>query len=145
MDTRHLRMLLDACFTAKHVIETLPELPEGIKPRHIHVLDAIQELSEQKGTCKVSDVSSRMNITTPSISKLISELVKMNYIEKETDVQDRRVCYLILTERGKECVRTYVTDFHNTWVRALDHIDNEEVVKTVKIIQDLNQTIPGGK
>ncbi len=38
MDTMHLKKLLDACFTAKHVIETMPELPTGMKPRHIHVL-----------------------------------------------------------------------------------------------------------
>ena len=47
MDTEHLKKLLDTCFLAKKVIETLPELPKGMKPRHIHVLEAIYEI-----TCK---------------------------------------------------------------------------------------------
>ena len=50
MTTTALKQLLDSCFVAKRVIETLPELPPGMKPRHIHVLDAVHTLQEQTGS-----------------------------------------------------------------------------------------------
>ena len=74
MNTTSLKQLLDTCFTAKRIVETLPELPKGIKPRHIHVLDAIQDIQKQQGMCRVSDVSTKLNITMPSITKLVQEL-----------------------------------------------------------------------
>ena len=74
MDTTSLKQLLDACFTAKHIVETLPQLPKGMKPRHIHVLDSVSRVCTEQGECRVSDVSTRLNITMPSITKLVQEL-----------------------------------------------------------------------
>ena len=85
MDTEHLKKLLDTCFLAKKVIETLPELPKGMKPRHIHVLEAIYEITCKQESCTVSNIRDRMQITMPSISKLIQELEALHLIEKEAD------------------------------------------------------------
>ena len=81
MTTTALKQLLDSCFTAKRVIETLPELPPGMKPRHIHVLEAVHALQEQNGACRVSDVSARLNVTLPSVTKLVQELENRNLLE----------------------------------------------------------------
>ena len=59
MNTTSLKRLLDACFTAKHIIETMPALPKGMKPRHIHVLDSVDEVCREQGECRVGDVSGR--------------------------------------------------------------------------------------
>lgn len=85
MTTIALKQLLDSCFTAKRVIETLPELPPGMKPRHIHVLEAVHALQEQNGACRVSDVSARLNVTLPSVTKLVQELENRNLLEKRAD------------------------------------------------------------
>lgn len=45
MTSKDLELLLDACFIAKKITETLPALPKGIKPRHIHVLTAVPGLA----------------------------------------------------------------------------------------------------
>ena len=39
MRTEVLKQLLDACHLAKKSIETMPKLPKGMKPRHVHVMD----------------------------------------------------------------------------------------------------------
>ena len=41
MDRYKVKYLLDACFTAKRITETMLELPKGLKSRHIHVIDYI--------------------------------------------------------------------------------------------------------
>ena len=45
-----LKQLLDACHLAKKSIETMPKLPKGMKPRHVHVMDVIGEMEDSKGS-----------------------------------------------------------------------------------------------
>lgn len=47
MRTEVLKQLLDACHLAKKSIETMPKLPKGMKPRHVHVMDVIGEMEER--------------------------------------------------------------------------------------------------
>lgn len=142
MDIQHLKRLLDACFTAKHIIETMPELPKGMKPRHIHVLDQISTACAEYGECRVSNVSEGLNITMPSVTKLVQELENMRLIEKYPDETDKRVTLLRLTEAGFSCVKKYVHDFHAEWAENLDFITDEEVRKAIWIIEQLANTMP---
>ncbi len=142
MDREHLKNLLDACFTAKHVIETLPELPKGMKPRHIHVLEQVNIICKDHGECRVSDVSEGLNITMPSITKLVQELETMRLIEKYPDSEDKRVTLLKLTQQGEACVKKYVVDFQNKWSENLSIVSNDEVQKTIQLIEKLAQTMP---
>lgn len=145
MNETSLKRLLDACFTAKRVVETLPELPGGMKPRHVHVLDAVYEIQSARCSCRVSDVSSRMNITMPSITKLIQELEAMGMLEKYADKTDRRVTLLKLTKKGNECVQRHVIDFHREWSGALTDISDEEAETAIRVIGSLKNTMPGKK
>lgn len=142
MDIQHLKKLLDACSTAKHVIETLPELPKGMKPRHIHVLDQISMVYAKYGECRVSDVSDGLNITMPSVTKLIQELESMHLVDKYPAREDKRVTLLRLTEPGEACVKRYVYDFQSKWTKNLTLISNEEVEKAIRLIEQLAQTMP---
>lgn len=142
MDTTSLKQLLDACFLAKRIVETLPQLPEHMKPRHIHVLDAVSELQTGSGGCRVSDVSGRLGITLPSVTKLVQELEKLALLEKYQDEADRRVTLLKLTPRGQECVREHVMEFHGNWARSLDDVGEKEVQEAVRVIGRLWETLP---
>lgn len=142
MDIQHLKKLLDACSTAKHVIETLPKLPKGMKPRHIHVLDQISMACEGNGECRVSDVSAGLNITLPSVTKLVQELESMHLIEKYPDQTDKRVTLLKLTSQGEACARKYVYDFQGKWAENLSFVSNEETEKAICLIEQLAQTMP---
>ena len=98
MTQEKLKQFLDACFDAKRLIEKLPDLPDGMKPRQVHVLDAVNEIQKKQGFCRVSDISSYMNTTLPSITKLVQELEERNLLVKQADEKDKRVINLTLTE-----------------------------------------------
>lgn len=143
MNTTSLKHLLDTCFLAKHIVETMPELPKGMKPRHIHVMDAIQEIEKVQGECRVSDVSGQLNITTPSVTKLIQELEKLGMVMKRPDDRDKRVTLLHLTDEGMQCVRRHVLEFHAQWVEGLDDVTDEQVQEVIEIIEKLQAAMPG--
>lgn len=143
MNTTSLKHLLDACFTAKHIIETMPALPKGMKPRHIHVLDTVNEVCREQEECRVSDVSGRLNITMPSITKLIQELEALEMLEKYADRVDKRVNLLKLTDKGRQHVKKYVQDFHEDWIKNLEDIPDQQVEEAIKTIERLRDTMPG--
>lgn len=143
MKTETLKKLLDTCFTAKRIIETLPELPNGMKPRHIHVLDTIEEIYNNQGMCRVSDVSAKLNITTPSVTKLINELEGYSLVKKFSDNTDKRVTLLSLTDAGSACVERHVHKFHSNWANELHDISDEQAEEAIRIIAKLRHTMPG--
>ena len=143
MNTTSLKCLLDACFAAKRIVETLPALPKGMKPRHIHVLEAIYEVNAERSDCRVSDVSTRLNITAPSITKLIQELEGLGLVEKCPSQSDKRVVHLYLTNEGLACVREHVLDFHRDWAAALGSVTDEQASETARVIGELMRTMPG--
>lgn len=145
MDVESLKQLLDTCFVAKRIVETLPELPSGMKPRHIHVLDAIHETQIRQGMCRVSDVSIRLNITMPSITKLIQELEQRGLVEKRPDKEDKRVSLLCLTDAGEACVKRHVLELHTEWAGELQDITDEQVQDAIHVIERLQATMPGRK
>lgn len=145
MKAEALKRLLDVCYVAKRVVETLPELPKGMKPRHIHVLDAVYEVQHTRGMCRVSDVSARLNITTPSVTKLIQELELKQLLEKYTDESDKRVVLLRLTDDGRSCVQRYVTDLHREWAEAMGEFTDHQVNETIHMIERIFETMPGRK
>lgn len=143
MKADDLRKLLDACFAAKRVVETLPQLPQGMKPRHIHVLEAVYEVQKTRGACRVSDVSARLNITTPSVTKLIQELEQKGLLKKEEDAKDRRVVLLALTESGLGCVERYVVKLHGEWAEAMGDVTGEQAQSVLQLMEKLYHVMPG--
>ena len=87
-----LKRFIDACTTARRIVETMPELPKGIKPRHIHVIDAIVLTEQQKGKVQVSDISRHLNVTMPSVTRLVRELEEQGVLVKYPDRGRRAQC-----------------------------------------------------
>ena len=143
MTQEKLKQFLDACFDAKRLIEKLPDLPDGMKPRQVHVLDAVNEIQKKQGFCRVSDISSYMNTT--SITKLVQELEERNLLVKQADEKDKRVINLTLTEEGKEFVELRVTHFHGEWASRLPDLDDAVVDEFVHAITRMQETMPGIK
>ena len=139
MNIDKFKELIDSCFIAKKITETMEELPKGFKPRH--VIDSIYQLSKKKSDVRISDVSSKLNVTTPSITKLINELEEKSVVEKYTISDDKRVILVKLTELGMKYHKYYVTDYHTLWAGNLDYISDEDVDKVVYIINRLKDTM----
>lgn len=142
MDRELLKLTLDSCFMAKRITEKMAPLPDKMKPRHIHVVDAIYEILQHHEICRVSDVSSYLGITTPSVTKLISELEKIDLVRKIPYPEDKRVTLVELTEKGNAYEQNYVIDYHSRWAESIDNITEEQALTTIYVIKQLLNTIP---
>jgi Transcriptional regulators len=104
--------ILEALWLAKKATECMPELPAGLKPSHIRVLDAIYRQRQRTGCVRVMDVSTAMHITKPSITKLLNELVELAAVRKSMADADKRIVLVELTAFGEQCVQSYVVEYH---------------------------------
>lgn len=145
MNTTSLKQMLKACNLAKRILEHMPQLPPGMKPRHLHVLEAIYERETASLPCRVSDVSASLNVTTPSVTKLLQELEALELICKYQDADDKRVSLLRLLPEGVDVVRYHVLEVHQQWVDALDDVSEEQVQQAVWVLRRMAETMPGGE
>ena len=92
LPVEEVRSLIDACWKAKTITELMPALPKGLKPRYVHVIDAVWHINEQNGqnigTARVGDVSAFLGVTTPSITKLVGEMAELGLVVKHADATD---------------------------------------------------------
>ena len=45
LPVNEVRSLLDVCWKAKAITELMPALPKGMKPRYVHVIDAVWHIN----------------------------------------------------------------------------------------------------
>lgn len=141
MDIELTKQFLLACHTAKHICESMPELPPGLKPRHIRIIDTIHQLEHTQDVVRISDVSHLMNSTTPSITKLIRELVDLGYVEKIQQTSDRRVFAVQLTASGENIYQHFVYEFHHWLNDRLSDLSPNDMATTIRIIKRIAEEI----
>ena len=71
-----------------------------------------------KGSCGISDVSDRMDITTAAASQLVDRLVVGGLIERTEDPHDRRVKQIALTPKGEALIAASIEE-RLRWVEQL--------------------------
>lgn len=141
MDRYKVKNLIDSFFVAKRITEIMPELPKGLKPRHIHVINSIAEIRKIKDKVCVSDISSALKVTTPSVTKLINELYERNIVKKEHEDVDKRIVTLYLTDLGEEYYNYYIIEYHNKIAEKLKNIEDENCEMAIDIINKVYEVI----
>ncbi|WP_240541816.1 MarR family winged helix-turn-helix transcriptional regulator [Bifidobacterium simiarum] len=147
LPVEQVRVLLDACWKAKRITELMPDLPRGMKPRQVHVIDAIWHLNEPNGqdvgTARVGDVSAFLGVTTPSVTKLVNDMTALGLVTKHPGREDRRAVTLTLTERGLDIRRVYVQEYHEHLGRLLGGLTEDQcrttaatIAETLRLMQE---------
>lgn len=134
MDIALAKRFIDSCHEAKRVIDMLPILPAGITPRHVRVIDNLHELADSGRRVRISDISDAMRVTRPGVTRLINELVGMDYIIKTQDSADKRVIWLTLTASGEEFYRFYCLEYHTWLSELLADIPQEDIEAAIRSI-----------
>lgn len=132
-----VRQILDSCFIGKHITEMMPSLPKGMKPRHIHILQAVGQGQKEGRTVLPTDISREWKVTKPSIIRLIRELEDMGALWAEPGGADRRTRELRLTEKGQRYYEQYVEQYHQRLAEKLKDLDEDECRGAVRLWQTL--------
>ena len=140
MKGESVKLILDVCAEAAHIEQLLPELPQGITPRCVRVIEQIAKLSKEHRDVRVSDISEMLDVTRPGITAVLRELTEMGYVTKSRDDVDSRVVYVALTEKGWALYRRVVEDYHQHLTEVLSVIGDEgaqELAQMIRCIKSL--------
>ena len=137
MTAELIKRLMDACYEGKRARDLLPPLPAGVLPSYIQYLDAIQLLEQEGVRVKVSDISDKLNLPRPGVTRTVKEMETKGYLKKLASAEDGRVTYLSLTEEGKNLSEKYDAQYFRSLLPYLEGISDADAETTIRTIETL--------
>jgi len=108
---------------------------KGLVTSHGDILDAL--LKGEKLTMK--ELADKIGRDKSTITALVDKLIKQGYVEKTRDIEDNRVVFVTLTEKGKELKPMFEKISQELLSRVYTGIsqnEREELIKTLKKIKN---------
>ncbi len=100
-----------------------------------------------RGTCGISDLSERFDITNAAASQLVDKLVQSGMIQREEDPHDRRVKRVNLTEKGNKFIQHSMENRYR-WAEGvaqkLSAEEREQVHRALDILSRAAQDVELG-
>lgn len=99
----------------------------GCKPSEIRVLFCIKKGTNPHSTeMKVSEISKRLHVTSPTVTQLLKGLEANELIERNIDPIDRRAVGVKLTERGEKVVQQAMDAFTDSMHGLIEYLGEEQ-------------------
>jgi len=104
----------DIALFSSEIMGIMPHLIKGMFRRQVDalgkgIITIPQYLSlniiGENSSIKMKDIASKLEISLPSSTGLISRLVKMGFVKRGYDENDRRMVYIVLTPKGRKILK----------------------------------------
>lgn len=113
----------------------------GIQPTIYAMLGHLNEVERAK-TQKLGEIAL---ITSGTITHTVNKMIKLGYVTKEHDLEDKRVYWVQITEKG----RSYFQEVHQAHMAYVSNllagIDDDEKQAFTEQIKYFGKTIEQGK
>lgn len=74
----------------------------------------------------VSEISGKLNVTSPTVTQHIKSLEAQELVERHTDPADRRVVRILLSDKGKAYIQRINEARLQMFVGLVNHLGEEE-------------------
>lgn len=132
-----VKKVMDACYLAKRARDLLPTLPNGVTSSHVHYLDTIRKLELKTDSVRVSDISDKLGLPKPGVTKTVKEMEKLGLVEKQADKTDGRVVFLKVTAAGNALLDEYVDELFGELSRELGDVSDEDADAMIETVEKL--------
>lgn len=105
----------------------------GLTFRQFMVMEALYS----KGEMTVGQVRDKILSSVGTISVIIDNLVKLNYVERLSDENDRRVSILRLTGDGKQVIEKVIPKNNESIVNYMEVLDVEDKETLLNLLKKL--------
>lgn len=90
-----------------------------------------------KGSCGMSEISERFEISNAAASQLVEKLVQAGYLERAEDPSDRRAKLLKLSPSGVKLVEEGINERYRWMDDLVKYLSNEEQVTVSEALEIL--------
>jgi Mn-dependent DtxR family transcriptional regulator len=134
MDKKLIKSFYDACYAAKKIVETIPPLPSGLSPHHLHVINAVHSLSQVQENVRIIDMAMRLDLSKGTASEYVHELSEKQLAVKYS-MDNKRYMYVRLTKQGEQYYTDYVEKYHEKLTHLFSGVNNNDMLITIRTIQ----------
>ena len=107
---------------------------QDITNNDMHIIEAIG-IEEPRN---MSVIAHRLSVTVGTLTTNMNGLEKKGYIRRERSQEDKRLVYVLLTEKGKKAFYHH-RDFHKKMIKAIiKDLSGEEMEILYRCLQNLN-------
>ena len=89
----------------------------------------------------ISEVSEILNISLPNCSRYVKTAIEDGYVHKQIDLEDKRIYYISLTEKGKHIVESTLGNFSEEMSHQLVDLDHKTLDKLDQTFSNLNNLL----
>lgn len=139
MDSKTVKMVIDACHAAGQAVAMMPSLPRGVTPLYVRIIDAIEQRNRTEGHVYVSDIGRIAGVSMPGITRALNALEKLGAVKKTADPADRRFVSIELTELGQSWYQTFVGDFYEKLSAEMEDISREDVAAMNRVVSRVRE------
>lgn len=95
------------------------------KKKFIFLLITMHEINDGQAFT-TTQLAQKMDVTNAASSQMVEKLVKVGFVKRESDDNDRRVTWVSLTEKGKEQLRIAYNEASDFIEGMIDYIGEED-------------------
>jgi DNA-binding MarR family transcriptional regulator len=128
-------MQLERVFFKQHLYTY--KKPEGLNQTHMLTLLYLQFHT----SCAMVELSRHLNLEKGSFTPVANKLVKLGYIEKRQNAEDKRVSQLFLTPKGSSVASDFVKSHMQYIQNLLDTLEEKEKEKFIQAVGVINETL----
>ncbi len=93
-----------------------------------------ESLKEDPAGIRVSDLSSRLQITRAGVTQMVNSLETRGYLERLSDAADRRVVRVKPTEKGDHVIKAMHLEFLETLQELVCYLGEEESKELIQLL-----------
>lgn len=97
---------------------------------------ALLEINKS-GSLTMSELSDKMNLNTSTMTRVLDNLVRDNYVSRDRAESDRRIVVINLTDKGKDAASTLNRSVNDYYKKILENIPNGQFNEILKSIGTL--------
>ena len=99
----------------------------GYRKSQIMVLYCLKDAASHGGPgLMVSEITKKLNVTSPTVTQLINELEVKGLVKRKVDAKDRRAVRILLTDKGRVLIERITETFLDSFNGLVEHLGEEE-------------------
>lgn len=139
---------------AREFLSVLPRLMRSVKHhgRYAEGAGELREMGEMQvmslftllhaGKQLTGELARRFNVTNPTMTHNIDELVRRGLVERQPDTEDRRKIFLSLTDEGRRLATTAHEQACRILAEYLGPLTNDELSDVMRAMGHLRRLLP---
>lgn len=116
-------------------------MPRGITPERLTTLAVIEE----RGSVPVSELAKRMEVRSPTMSFMVSALVRAGFVKRRDSKTDGRGVLVSLTPQGRRALKRAQQSSLERIQQALGDLSNEQVAALTDLALKLKALSPSDR